>query len=260
VFKLKKAVARIIPIRGMIVSGESSPTGFIPMMPFAGGGATFSDDIVKYLKAVDREQKVKALIFEIDSPGGTPYASKEIADSIKSLSKPVIAQIREHGTSGAYWIASACNKIVADPLSSIGGIGTRADRLDLSELARKIGIKIDTFAKGEYKGVGSPYSQMSEREKKFIEEHVDSFNKYFINEIRVNRNIKDEKLLEDITSGKTFLGEEALRLGLIDYMGGSEKALEIAGELAGSELVSDYRKGSAEKPGIIVRMLKKMFQ
>ncbi len=257
---MRKPVARIIPVRGMIVSGETSPAGFMPMMPFTGGGATFSDDIVKYLKTVSRERRVKALIFEIDSPGGTPYASKEIADSIKNLDKPAIAHIREHGTSGAYWIASACSKIVADPLSSIGGVGTRADRLDLSELARKIGIKIDTFAKGEYKGVGSPYSQMSEREKKFIEEHVDSFNKYFINEIRVNRNIKDEKLLEDITSGKTFLGEEALRLGLIDYMGGSKKALEIAEELAETELISDYRKGSAEKPGIIVRMLRKMFQ
>lgn len=254
-----KNIARIIPIRGMIVSGESSPAGPLPLLPFTGGGATFSDDITRYLDAVASQRKVKAIIFEIDSPGGTPYASKEIADSIKKLKIPTVAHIREHGTSGAYWIASACHKIVADPLSSIGGIGTRADRLDLSELARKIGIKIDTFAKGEYKGVGSPYSEMSEKEKEFIQDHVESFNQYFVDEIKDNRKIGDESLLEDITSGKSFLGKQALDLGLIDYLGGNEKALEIAEEMAGTRLIPDYRRGSAEKPGLMVRMLRRMF-
>jgi len=256
---LRKFIARIIPIRGMIVSGETSPTGPIPLLPFTGGGATFSDDIIRYLKAVAAERKVKVIIFEIDSPGGTPYASKEIADAIKKVEKPTIAHIREHGTSGAYWIASACKKIISDPLSSIGGIGTRADRLDLSELAKKIGIKIDTFTKGEYKGVGSPYSEMSEKERKFIQDHVESFNQYFVDEIRNNRNIKDEKLLKDITSGKSFLGKQALDLGLIDYLGGSEKVIQVAEDLAGIKLVPDYRKGSVEKPGLMMRMLRRMF-
>lgn len=256
---MKKFIARIIPIRGMIVSGETSPAGPIPLLPFTGGGATFSDDIIRYMKTVSSQRKIKAIIFEIDSPGGTPYASKEIADAIKKLDVPTVAHIREHGTSGAYWIASACNKIVADPLSSIGGIGTRADRLDLSELARKIGIKIDTFTKGEYKGVGSPYSEMSEKEREFIQDHVESFNKYFVDEIKDNRNIEDEKLLEDITSGKSFLGKQALDLGLIDYLGGNEKSLEIAEEMAGTKLTPDYRRGSVEKPGFMMRMLKKMF-
>ena len=254
-----KSIARIIPIRGMIVSGDSSPTGPIPLLPFSGGGATFSDDITRYLESISSRKNIRAVIFEIDSPGGTPYASKEIADAIKKLDIPSIAHIREHGTSGAYWIASACRKIVADPLSSIGGIGTRADRLDFSELAKKIGIKIDTFTKGEYKGVGSPYSEMSEKERKFIQEHVESFNKYFVDEIKDNRNIKDKKLLTDITSGKSFLGKQALELGLIDYLGGNEKALEVAGEMAGTKLIPDYRKGSAEKPGLLMRMLRRMF-
>lgn len=254
-----KNIAMIIPIRGMIVSGEGSPAGPIPLMPFSGGGAAFSDDIIRFLEKISSQRRIKAVIFEIDSPGGTPYASKEIADSVKKLDLPTVAHIREHGTSGAYWIASACDSIVADPLSSIGGIGTRADRLDLSELARKIGIKIDTFAKGEYKGVGSPYSEMSDREKEFIQDHVESFNKYFVDEIRKNRKIKDDRLLEDITSGKAFLGEQALELGLIDHLGGNEKALEIAEKLAGNRLVPDYRKGSMEKPGLMVRMLRKMF-
>lgn len=255
---MRKFIAKIIPIKGMIVSGEGSPIAPFPLLPFTGGGATFSDDITRYLRQIDRQRRIKALVFEIDSPGGSPYASKEIADAIKNIDKPTVAQIREHGTSGAYWIAAACNRIVADPLSSIGGIGTRADRLDLSELAKKIGIKIDTFAKGEFKGM-SPYSQMSEKEKEFIQEHVGSFNQFFVKEISNNRNIKDEKILSDITSGKSYLGSQALEIGLIDFLGGNEKALEVAESMAKTKLVPDYRKGSFERPGLVMRMLRKIF-
>ncbi len=257
---MRKSIAAIIPIKGMIVSGDSAPSGPIPFLPLGGGNITFSDEIIKYLNRIERERRVRAIIFEIDSPGGTPYASKEIADAVKKLGKPAVAQIREHGTSGAYWIASACKKIIADPLSTIGGVGTRADRLDLSELAKKIGIRVDTFAQGEYKDIGSPYSEMSQKEKKFIEHHVQSFNNYFIKEIKNNRKLSDEKLLEDITSGKAFLGEEALKLGLIDYLGGSQKALEVAEQAAGAKLVYGCRKEKTEKSGLLLRMLKRLFQ
>ncbi|GAG63389.1 unnamed protein product [marine sediment metagenome] len=256
---MRKPLVRIIPIRGVVISGESSPLGPLPILPFTGGGITQSDDIVRYIQLLESDRRVKAIIFEIDSPGGTPYASKEIADAIKKVKKPTVAQIREHGTSGAYWIASACKKIVADPLSSIGGIGTRAERIDLSELAKKIGIKIDSFIKGEYKGIGSPYSELSEKEKKFIEEHVEAFNKYFVDEVKQNRNIKDGKILGDITSGKSYMGKDALDLGLIDYLGGKEKAIQIASELAGVQLYADYRKGGIEKPGLMFRIFKKLF-
>ncbi len=256
---MKKPTAIIIPIRGVILSGESSSLGPLPLLPFTGGGVTRSDDIVKYIQQAVGDRRVKAFIFEIDSPGGTPYASKEIADAIKKVKKPTVAQIREHGTSGAYWIASACKKIVADPLSSIGGIGTRADRIDLSELAKKIGIRIDSFVKGEYKGVGSPYSGLSEKEKKFIDEHIETFNEYFVDEVKRNRNIKDDKILQDITSGKSYLGKAALNLGLIDYLGGREKALQVASTLTGIKLYSTCLKDSTQRPGLMLRILKKLF-
>lgn len=254
---MTKALAIVIPLKGIIISGSSIPRGPLPILPFT-GEATSSDEVVRYIKDISRNSKIKAFIFEIDSPGGTPYASKEIADAIKKLGKPSVAQIREYGTSGAYWIASACNKIVADPLSSVGGIGTRAERIDLTELIKKIGIKIDTFIRGEYKGIGSPYSELTEKEKKFIEEQVDAFNRYFIEEIKKNRKIEDEKILEDIASGKSYLGKEALELGLVDYLGNGEKALEIASELAGAKLKPVYKKEEREGYGLLLRLLKRL--
>jgi protease-4 len=252
------AIAIIIPIRGIIVSGESSNISPIPLLPMGGGSATYSEELIKYLKKAEQNRKVRAFIFEIDSPGGTPYASKEIADAIKKLKTPTVAQIREYGTSGAYWIASSCDKIVADPLSSIGGIGTRAERMDFSELAKKIGVKIDTFLKGEYKGMGSPYAEPTEKEKSFIEEQVSAFNEYFVEEVRKNRNIEDEKILENITSGKPYMGKEALDMGLIDYLGNAERALEVASELAGARLKTDYAKIGHEKESLGTKLLKRM--
>ncbi len=254
-----RAKVIILPIKGIIVSGESSPTGTIPLLPFTGGGATFSEDVVKFLKKIELNKKVKAIIFEIDSPGGTPYASKEIADEIKKLKIATIALIREYGTSGAYWIASSCNKIIADALSSIGGIGTRAERLDFSELAKKIGVKVDTFFKGEYKGMGSPYSSPSEKEKSFIEEQVTAFNEYFIEEIKNNRNIADDKILANITSGRPYLGKEALQLGLIDYLGGEELAIKTASEIAGVKLKVLYLKIGKIRESLAARLLKRIF-
>jgi protease-4 len=227
-------------------------------MPLGGGNATYSEELIKYLKKTEKSRKVKAFIFEIDSPGGTPYASKEIADAIKKLQIPSLAQIREYGTSGAYWIASSCNKIIADPLSSIGGIGTRAERMDFSELAKKIGVKIDTFFKGEYKGMGSPYAEPTEKERNFIEEQVSAFNEYFVDEVKKNRSIKDDEILENITSGKPYLGKEALNMGLIDYLGNSERALEIASELSGCKLKSQYAKISYDRESLTARLLKRM--
>ncbi|MBM3708896.1 MAG: signal peptide peptidase SppA [Actinobacteria bacterium] len=255
---MKKYIALIIPIRGLIVSGESSAVSPIPFLPVAGGGVTYSEEISKFLKKVETSRKVRAIIFEIDSPGGTPYASKEIADSIKKLKIISVAQIKEYGTSGAYWIASSCSKIVADPLSSIGGVGTRAERFDFSELARKIGIKVDTFSTGEYKGMGSPYSETSEKEKTFIGEQVSVFNQYFVQQIKENRKITDEKVLENITSGKPYLGREALMMGLIDYLGNGELALKVASELAGVHLRVEYSKFSRERESILSKLFKKM--
>ncbi len=255
---MREPIVMIVPIRGLIISRGAMPIAPLPMLSLT-GEVTQSDEMVRYIKELESNSRVKAIIFEIDSPGGTPYASKEIADAIKKSKKLTVAQIREHGTSGAYWIASACSKIVADPLSSIGGIGTRAERIDLTELAKKIGIKFDTFIKGEYKGVGSPYSKLSEKEKKFIEDHVESFNNYFVDEVKQNRNIRDDRVLDNIKSGKSYLGKEALELGLVDYLGDSDKAIQIVRKLAGMKLKIIYRKGRKEEHGLMFRILRRLF-
>jgi protease-4 len=229
----------------------------MPQIPIPGlavdKGLTYSNDIVKYIQKLERKREVKAVVFEIDSPGGTPYASKEIGEAIKRLKKPTVAQIRERGASGAYWVASACDKIVADLLSEVGGIGVRVDRLDLTQLLKKIGIQIGTFATGEYKGMGSPTTSLTQKEKEFIESQIDTINQHFIEEIKSNRNIKDNEVLRNVISGRPYLGKEAKNLGLVDYLGDLTTATEIASELAGKKLKVKYKK---ERPsrGILEKL------
>jgi len=213
----------LIPIEGIITT-EVVPVQYLR-------GAVISSEITKNIERVAKKAHIKAIIFEINSPGGTPFAVKEVADKIHSLDKKTVAWIREYGTSGAYWIASACQKIVADRLSTIGSIGVAMLSLNFSELMEKYGIRDESIILGKFKGMGLPFRKSSSEEKEFLEERVKKIYNHFIDEVVKNRRLQ-RQVLEDI-SGAPLFGEEALERGLVDYLGDKERALEVSRELAG---------------------------
>lgn len=218
-----KANTALIPIEGIIT------TAVVPLQYMS--GAALSSDIVRNIEKAAKSRSIKVIVFEINSPGGTPFAVKEVADKIHGLDKRTVAWIREYGTSGAYWIASACQKIVADSLSNIGSIGVAMFNLNFSEFMEKYGIHDESIILGKLKGIGLPFRKPTSEEKEFLEDKLKRIYDHFINEVIKNRGLKRE-VLEDI-SGAPLLGEEALEKGLVDYLGGREKALEISRELAG---------------------------
>jgi protease-4 len=114
----------LIPISGFIAIGSSDSI-------FTNTIAS-SDTIVEFIERADKDTNVKAIVLEINSPGGNVVASKEISQAVKDAEKPVVAWIREIGTSGAYWIASASDYIVSDPLSITGSIGVVLSYLRIS--------------------------------------------------------------------------------------------------------------------------------
>ena len=118
---------------------------------------TSSTAILNYLDLAQRNPNIKGVLLEINSPGGTVVASKEIADKVKQMNKPVVSYIREIGTSGAYWIASSSNVIVADPLSITGSIGVIGSYLEFSQLLEKYGVTYQRLVSGSYKDTGSPF-------------------------------------------------------------------------------------------------------
>jgi protease-4 len=210
----------LVPIHGTIARAPS----------FIGSGVSVAQ-LLDILNKIKDKRSIKAIIFDIDSPGGEPYPSKELASAVKKIEKPTIANIKGYAASGAYWIASSCDKIVADELSIVGGIGVMGMRPDLSDFLQKIGININSIASGKFKEIGFPFKKPEEREKKIIKEQVKLIYDSFFRNVKENRKL-NEKMLPDIKEGKTFYGKEALEAGLIDAIGDRETCIKLAKELA----------------------------
>lgn len=214
----------ILPIKGVIVSDGGS-TGLF------GEESTVSSDVLEKLDSIEGDDSVKAVILEINSPGGTVVASKEIAEKIKKLNKPVVAWIREYGASGAYWIASSSDYIVADELSVTGSIGVIGSYLEFSRLFDKYGVDYERLVAGDYKDAGTQYKKLTKNERDMLQKKLNLIHKKFKEDVSRNRNISSEKI-DDIANGIFYLGYEAYELGLVDKLGNKEDAISKAKELA----------------------------
>ncbi len=193
------------------------------------GAGSFGDDtisstkIVEFIQDAEENSQIKAIVLEINSPGGSPVASDEIGTAVKKAKKPVVTVIREVGASGGYWIASASDYIIANKMSITGSIGVYSSFLEFSGAMEKYGVGYERVVGGENKDIGSPYLKLSEEKKKVLQEKIDKVHTYFIQEIAANRNISESKVRE-IATGEFFLGSEALELGLVDELGDKETA------------------------------------
>jgi protease-4 len=216
----------LVPIKGVVVSEKS---------PLPTTRRVVSVEIVRLVGEIRRNKRIKALVLEMNSPGGTPFPCGEIAEAIKTVNKPTVAWVREVAASGGYWIASAADSIVAGSLSLVGSVGVASIRPDFSELLKKIGIDVDAVASGIHKLFGFPFKPLTPEEKQEDrqrrEEEIEAIQKNFLAEIQGKRQLTEE-VIREISSGKTYLGQEAKNLGLVDELGGKEKALEIAAKKA----------------------------
>lgn len=207
----------LIKLSGTIVTEGNS--GF-------GETLASSSDIVKFIKEADEDPSIKAIVLEINSPGGSPVASKEIVDAVKRTNKTTYAFIREIGTSGAYWAASATDKIIAHDLSVTGSIGVFSSYLEFSGLLKKYNITYQRLVAGKYKDMGSPFKKLEKDEEDIIMEKLIKLHEYFINSVAENRNMDVEQVRE-LATGEFFLGSEALDNGLVDKLGDIEALKDI---------------------------------
>jgi protease-4 len=194
------------------------------------------DSILGLLETARDDEKIGAVVIDINSPGGLPVATREIGEKIKQvkMKKPVVAWIGESGTSGGYWIATTSDWVMADPLSVVGSIGVIMEVPNLSGLMEKLGVQITTIKGGDYKDIGSPFRNMTDDEIALLENISAQLHEEFINEVSQNRelNLTQTRKLAD---GQIYLGRKALELGLIDELGTRDDAIEKAAELAGIE-------------------------
>jgi len=183
-----------------------------------------SDKIVNLIQEAQQDPNIKAIVIAINSPGGSPVASKEIVDQIKSSDKLTISYIRDIGASGGYWVASATDRIFADELSVVGSVGVNAAYLEFSGLLERYNVSYVGMTGGEFKDIGSPFKELSETDEKRMTEKINVLHDFFLNDVKENRQLTDEEVLE-IKEADFYIGLQAINLNLIDEFGGEAKAL-----------------------------------
>lgn len=209
----------VIPIKGAISFTDS----------YSGVSA---EKVIQYLNSAEKEPTIKAVLLDINSGGGAVVASKQVMEKVSSMEKPVVSVINEVGASGAYWIASSSDKIVADHLSITGSVGVIGSYLEFAGLIDDYNISRQRLVGGQLKDLGDPFREMSEVEKGIMQEKINMIHKYFLDSVKENRNLTS---LSGIRTGVYYLGGEAKILGLVDYLGDKELAVKITNELAGTE-------------------------
>lgn len=245
---IKGGNVEVIPITGIIATGGD--------MGLFGEKITVSDKIVKELGKAEKNDAVKAVILEIDSPGGAPVASYEIVNAVKKMKKPVIAVIRETGASGAFWVAASASKIYANPLSITGSIGVLASHLEFAGLMKRYNITYRRLVAGKFKDAGSKYKEMSEEEQSLYQRVIDRLHDEFINSVAQNRKMPVDKVRE-LADGFILLGKDAKEKGLIDELGGKEEAIKfVEQKLNITAQVFEYREKGGLKE-LIAGMLDK---
>lgn len=213
--------AALIKIKGTIATEESGGV--------LGGEGVTSSEIVEQIKKAKEDDSIKAIVFEINSPGGSPVGSKEIVTAIKNVNKTTVSYIREVGASGAYWVASATDIIIADELSITGSIGVIGSYIEFAGLLQKYNMTYRRFVGGEYKDLGDPFKKLEFDEQQIMQSKIDKIHEYFIQDVADNRNISLDRMKE-LATGEFYLGMEAKELGLIDMFGNQETAKEAVKE------------------------------
>lgn len=192
----------------------------------------------KELKAAEEDEGVKAIVLDIDSPGGTISASDELYHAIvrykEKTQKPVVASMNQIGTSGAYYIAMPADKIMADRSCITGSIGVIASMFNLEKLLNNWGIAPETIKSGKMKDAGSFTRAMTPEERAFWQSTVDKMFEQFFGVVFKHRGKKigGEEKLRKLADGRIFLANESKELGLIDEIGYQEDAIEEARKLA----------------------------
>lgn len=184
---------------------------------------TPAEGIRRQIEAADADPSIKAILLQIDSPGGDPVAGEEVANALKQASKPTVALIADEGTSAAYWAATGAQTIFASANSSVGDIGITQSYLDQTKQNAQNGLTFESLVAGQYKDMGNPNAPLTPQEKTLFQRDLNIMRNNFISEVARNRNLSVASVTA-LADGSSMLGQMALQNGLIDKIGGIYEA------------------------------------
>jgi len=235
-----KGKVAVIPLTGTIAG--ASQQGLLT----AGG---ISPDLVRgYLKRAESDGGVKAVVLRIDSPGGSAAASQEIASAVRRFKedtgKPVVVSMGDVAASGGYYISVYADKIVANPGTLTGSIGVISQFIYIEGLLEKLGLEMETIKAGEHKDMG--IRPLTDEERQIMQDITQDLYQQFVVAVADGRRLS-VATVEALATGQPYTGAQALDLGLVDELGGLDRAVELAASLAGvtAPEVEEYRPSAS---------------
>lgn len=191
-----------------------------------------SDAVVSQLEKLKNRKDISAIVMRIDSPGGLVAPTQEIYEKVKSLRgvKPIISSMGSVAASGGYYIALGADTLIANPGTIVGSIGVIMNYPIATELLGKVGIKFETVKSGGLKDVGSYSREVTEADRRHLNDMVTNIHNQFIDAVNDNRSIEKSELIK-LADGRVFTGLQSKDLGLVDLLGTFEDAVSLAGSL-----------------------------
>src|SRR5438105_2712542 len=195
-----------------------------------------SRPIVDQLKRYEDSNSVKAILLNIDSPGGGVAVAQEVYAEIKRLrekkDKIVVAYLSSTGASGAYYIACAANKIVANPGTIVGSIGVIAEWVNYADLMQWAKLKEIVFKTGEFKDTGSASRALTDNERKYFQGLIDDMYVQFLEAVSSGRKL-DLQEVRSMADGRVFTGRDAKERKLIDEIGNFQDGVDLTAKVVG---------------------------
>ena len=197
------------------------------------GSPDKTTSFIRMLKAVEENNRIRALVIDIDSPGGGAGASEQIHSSITKVAKqkPVVAFVRGTAASGGYMAACACTKIVSLPMGIVGSIGVISMRPMLYEMLEKLGVRMEVTKSGRLKDMFSNFREPTAEEREKEQALLDSVYGQFVAMVAESRGLPVESVRQ-LATGEIFTAGQAKEHGLIDDVGDMDDAIDLAQSLS----------------------------
>ena len=235
----------VISLSGPI---QSESSGFL-----FGGNVITPQQVRSQVERAKNDISVKAVVLQVESPGGSAAASQEILNELGRLEKPIVVSMGDVVASGGYYISAKADKIVALPATLVGSIGVISEIPNLKGLFDKLGIEMEVFTAGKYKDMFAGFRELTPEEKAIMQEITDQIYDQFVQVVVEGRGLSEDKVRE-LATGQLYTGVQAKELGLVDELGGLNEAIDLAASLAGIEKPTvEYYK--PETPSLLNALL-----
>lgn len=210
----------VLPIEGVI-------------LPFVGFDdyslVTTPNQVRHFIESAEKDENIKGLMLDINSPGGTPVAAEQISQAVHDSIFPTVSLIGDLGASGAYLVAAGANTIIASPMSDVGSIGVTMSYVEESKKNEEDGLTFVPLASGKYKDIGNPNKVLTEDERTLLEADLKLVHNEFVKQIAALRG-KSVSEIEVLADGSSLPGIKALEVGLVDSLGGRAEARQYFSE------------------------------